>query len=69
MYHEVSPTSLSGMISFDKVKSGNEKSGFASRNFLKQPLPVYIIHTVHTLQFHAASHILFMKCLEPGIQN
>lgn len=65
MYQEVSPTSPSGWVLFHKGKSGNEKPGFASRDFLKQLAPVYLIHTVHTLQFHAISHIL--KCLESGI--
>lgn len=32
IYLDVSPTSLPGMVLFDKVKVGGEKSGFASRN-------------------------------------
>lgn len=67
MYREVSPASLSGMVFFDRVKSGSEKCGLASRNFLKQPLPVCVIHTARPLQLHAASHILVMKHLESGI--
>lgn len=32
IYFDVLPISLPGMVLFDKVKVGDEKSGFASRN-------------------------------------
>ena len=33
MYQDIFPASLSGLVLLHKIKSGDEKSGFANRNF------------------------------------